>query len=319
MQAAESLNYVVNAHAKALSGQVPGAIALIMREVAGPSLNLVAAGAEQEAAARGRLTLVAATQGHTERERDLVRLMREQNAAAVILVGGAMLDEEYDGRMVEYATSLHAAGSRLVLCGRPLRSDGLPATVVEYDNTGGAFQVVDQLLAAGHRRILHLGGPLLGSSAQERRVGYRRALRAHGVPYDEELDVPGTFHRASGHERIREAISAGLKFTAVFASTDMVALGALAGLREAGLEVPDDVSLVGFDDVLFAAELSPALTTVRVPYEELGRTAVRLALAHQEGTVGDDRMVLGAQLVVRQSVRPRVAPPAPGGEGRDRT
>ncbi|WP_268828110.1 LacI family DNA-binding transcriptional regulator [Streptomyces sp. GQFP] len=303
MAAVESLHYVVNVHAKALSGRVAGPIGLVIQDITGPSLAHVAAGVEQEAATHGRLSLVCATHGDSDREDDLVQLMREQHAAAVVLVGGAVPGEAYHRRMAQYATALDAAGSRLVLCGRPPLPEGLPVTVVHYDNKGGAFQAADHLLTAGHRRILFLGGEPLQSSSEERRAGYRQALRAHDVPYAEELDLSGSYTRGSGYQRTRDVLRAGLDFTAVFAGTDMVAVGALAALREAGLDVPGEVSVVGFDDVPFAADLTPSLTTVRVPYEELGRTAVRLALGRAEQLAGDNHVVLSTQLVIRQSVR----------------
>ncbi|MFJ4833790.1 LacI family DNA-binding transcriptional regulator [Streptomyces sp. NPDC088747] len=304
MAAVESLHYVVNVHAKALSGRVAGPIALVLQDITGPSLAHVAAGVEQEAAARGRLSLVCATHDDPDREDDLVQLMREQHAAAVVLVGGAVMDDAYNGRMAAYARALDAVGSRLVLCGRPPLPSRLPVTVIDYDSRGGAFQAVDHLLDAGHRRVLFLGGDPLVSSAEQRRAGYRQALRAHGVAYAEELDVSGSYTRVSGYQRTRAALERRLDFTAIFAGTDMVAVGALAALREAGLDVPGDVSLVGFDDVPFAADLTPALTTVRVPYEELGRTAVRLALERENRLADDDHVVLSTQLVIRQSVRP---------------
>ncbi|MDT0549941.1 MULTISPECIES: LacI family DNA-binding transcriptional regulator [Streptomyces] len=303
MAAVESLHYVVNVHAKALSGRVAGPIALVLKDITGPSLAHVAAGVEQEAATRGRLSLVCATHGDEQREDDLVQMMREQHAAAVVLVGGSSQDEAYHQRMAEYARALDAAGSRLVLVGRPPLPGDLPVTVVEYDNRGGAFQAADHLLTSGHRRLLFLGGIPGLSTSDQRRDAYVRALRAHGVEYDEELDKPGAYTRVSGYQRTRDALDAGLDFTAIVAGTDMVALGALAALRDAGLDVPRDVSLVGFDDVPFAADLAPSLTTVRVPYEDLGRTAVRLALDREERIAGDDYVILSTQLVIRQSVR----------------
>lgn len=302
MAAVESLHYVVNVHAKALSGRVAGPVALVIKDITGPSLAHVAAGVEQEAADRGRLSLVCATHDDVAREDDLVQLMREQHAAAVLLVGGAVPDEAYVRRMARYAKALDAAGSRLVLVGRPAPAEILPVTVVDYDNRGGAFQAASHLLAYGHRRVLFLGGEDGLSSSDERRAGYRDALRAHGAEQAGELDTSGTYTRASGYARTRDALRAGLRFTAVFAASDMVALGALTALREAGLDVPGDMSVVGFDDVPFAADLTPALTTVRVPYEELGRTAVRMALGRTEALTGDDHVVLGTQLVIRQSV-----------------
>ncbi|MGW3647306.1 LacI family DNA-binding transcriptional regulator [Streptomyces sp. NPDC000878] len=303
MAAVASLHYVVNVHAKALSGRVAGPVALVIKDITGPSLAHVAAGVEQEAADRGRLSLVCATHDDAAREDALVQLMREQHAAAVLLVGGVVPDAAYERRMAGYARALDAAGSRLVLVGRPAPAPDLPLTVVDYDNRGGAFQAASHLLASGHRRVLFLGGETGLSSGDERRAGYRDALRAHGADHVEELDTEGTYTRASGYVRTRDALRAGPEFTAVFAASDMVALGALAALREAGLDVPGDVSVVGFDDVPFATDLTPSLTTVRVPYEELGRTAVRLALEREESLGGEDHVVLGTQLVIRQSVR----------------
>ncbi|MFE7275963.1 LacI family DNA-binding transcriptional regulator [Streptomyces sp. NPDC057623] len=304
MAAVESLHYVVNVHAKALSGRVAGPVALVIKDITGPSLAHVAAGVEQEATSRGRLSLVCSTHGDAARENDLVQLMREQHAAAVVLVGGVVPDDAYHRRMAEYAKALDAAGSRLVLVGRPPLPAGSPATVVEYDNRGGAFQATSHLLAAGHRRILFLGGEPGLSSADERRDGHAAALRAHATADEAELDLPGSYTRTSGYRRVRDALGAGLDFTAVHAGTDAIAVGALAALREAGLRVPHDVSVVGFDDVPYATDLTPALTTVRVPYEELGRTAVRLALDREESVGTDDHVVLSTQLVIRESVRP---------------
>jgi len=307
MAAVDALHYVVNVHAKALSGQVAGPIALVVKDLTGPPLAHVAAGVEQEAADRGRLSLVCATRDDPAREDALVRLARQQHAAAVLLVGGAFLDDAYRRRTTGYARALDAAGSRLVLVGRPPLPDGVPASVVAYDNRAGAFRAASHLLIAGHRRILFLGGERGFSTAEQRRAGFEEALRGHGVAPDAELDVPGPFTRSSGYLRTREALRAGVRFTAVCAGTDMVAIGAIAALKEAGLRVPEDVSVVGFDDVPFAADLTPGLTTVRVPYEELGRTAVRLALRDRSEPDGD-HVVLSTQLVVRRSV----APPAEG-------
>ncbi|GGS60485.1 LacI family transcriptional regulator [Streptomyces griseoviridis] len=304
MAAVKSLHYVVNVHAKALSGRVAGPVALVIKDITGPSLAHVAAGVEQEAASLGRLSLVCATHDDSARENDLVQLMREQHAAAVVLVGSAAPDESYQRRMSEYARALDAAGSRLVLVGRPAPAPGLPVTVVDYDNRGGAFQATSHLLASGHRSVLFLGGEVGLNSPDERRAGYLDALRAHGVALRAEaLDTQGPYTRVSGYARTRDALRNGVEFTAVFAASDMVALGALAALREAGRSVPDDVSVVGFDDVPFATDLTPALTTIRVPYEELGRTAVRLALTRRDAMSDDDRVVLGTQLIIRKSVR----------------
>jgi LacI family transcriptional regulator len=238
--------------------------------------------------------------------------MREQRASAVILIGGAFDDAAYRTRMAEIAHSLDAAGSRLVLCGRPPVGDGIPATVVEYDNEVGAYAVTSHLLSRGHRRIVFLGGDPAFTTTAARLAGYRRALEDHGAPVDPGLiESQVEFTRASGYEHVRARLRSGPPFTAIFAETDIIAGGAMAAIFEAGLSVPEDVSLVGYDDISLATDLRPQLTTVRVPYEELGRSAVRLALELKEGRASsgsEQHAVFGTHVVVRQSV----APPAQG-------
>jgi LacI family transcriptional regulator len=169
-------------------------------------------------------------------------------------------------------------------------------------HVGVSVATVSHLLTSEQQRILCLGGAPEVNTVEQRRAGFLDALRAHGVDYVPELDRPGQYTRNSGYQRIQAALAAGLDFTAVFAGSDMVAIGVLTALREAGKDVPGDVSVVGFDDIPLASDLWPALTTVRVPYEDMGRTAVRLALAHESGD-GDDHVVLSTQLVIRDSVK----------------
>ncbi|MDT0446524.1 LacI family DNA-binding transcriptional regulator [Streptomyces johnsoniae] len=311
LRAVEELDYVANSHARALRGQATESVAFVVNDVRGPSFALVAHGVEEEAARRGRLCLICTTQGHAERELAVVRTMRAQRAGAVILVGGVMDDERYRRRLAEVARSLEASGSRLVLCGRPPIGDGVPATVIEYDNEAGAHAAVSHLLARGHRRIAFVGADPLGTTtATARLAGYRRALREHGGDEDERLVIESDFERDTAHDRIVGSIRGGLAFTAVFAVTDSAAAGALTALNDCGLRVPEDVSLVGYDDVAPATDLRPRLTTVHVPYEELGRAAVRLSLGLREGTISaaDQHLVLGTHLVIRESTAP---PPPP--------
>lgn len=305
LNAVNALDYVVNPHARALAGNRTETVAFVLADVRGPSFSAAAYGVEREANQRGRLCLICTTDGDPDRELTFLRLMREQQASAVIIIGGVHDDEHYRARYGEIARGLHATGSRLVLCGRPPLGPDVPATTVEYDNEGGAYAVITHLLANGHRRILYLGGEPGYTTTAGRLAGYHRALSDFGVAADPDLVVAGEFTRTSGYERTSARLRSDAgRFTAIFAETDMVAAGALAAIEDAGLRVPADVSLVGYDDIELASDLRPRLTTVHVPYEELGRTAVRLALDLREGRSreADQHVVLGTHVVVRQSV-----------------
>lgn len=309
--AVSQLGYVANAHARALAGSTNRTVGIIINDLVDPFYAFIARGVEREATRQGRLCLISCTQGSREQELALIDLLHEQRADAVMLVGGAYEDRAYTAEVGRRARALHASGSTLVLCGRPALESDVPARVVEYDNEGGAFALTDHLIAQGHRRILFLGGPETLSTTIARVAGHRRALELRGLPLEESLVQPGPLSRPFGYERIRELLKERLDFTAVFCANDNVAAGAMQALEMAGLSVPGDVSVAGYDDVPIAQELRPQLTTVRIPLEEMGRQAVRLALG-----VSDESDYLspvqttvrvGTSIVVRQSV----APPTP--------
>jgi LacI family transcriptional regulator len=306
-RAVRELGYVVNAHARALAGNTTRTVGIVVNDVIDPFFAYIARGVEREATSRGRLCLIAATQGDSRRELALVDLLHEQRADAVVLVGGAYDDPTFTRQMTKRAEALAAAGSVLVLCGRPSLGPGVPTVQVSYDNEGGAAAITDYLIGAGHRRILYLGGPTALSTTAARLAGHRRALAARGIPVDPDLIQTGEFGRRFGYHRLRELLAEGIDATAVFAANDMVAAGALEALTEAGLRVPADLSLVGYDDLPVAAEVAPGLTTVHVPLEEMGREAVRLALAGEDtdtNAAPGSSMTVGTHIVTRASVGP---------------
>ena len=305
MRAVKELDYVANAHARALAGSASKSVAIVLNSVISPHYAHVAQGVEAQAAAEGRLCLIGTTGGDPERELAMVKFMREQHAEAVILVGNVVADDKYRERMSQYARALAAVGSRLVLCGRPPLGPDVPAVVVEYDNSGGAFAATSHLLSAGHERILFLGRRPGYTTADGRLDGYRRALAAHRIPHDPALEVEGTMEWHEGHRMMKERLAAGPRdFTAVFALNDLIAGGARQAMADHGLRMPDDVSMVGFDDLPPSLDIN--LTTVHLPHEEIGRTAVRLALEHEARGGAPPHVVLGTHLVIRDSVRPRL-------------
>ncbi|MEU4292761.1 LacI family DNA-binding transcriptional regulator [Kribbella sp. NPDC026596] len=304
MKAVRQLDYVINAQARALGGGGTKTVAFIVHDLVGPAFAYVGQGVEQEATAEGRLCLVCTTHGDAERELELIELMREQQAEAVVLVGGGSNSPSYVERMTQAAWALDKSGSRLVLCGRPPLGPDVPATVVEYDNEGGAYAITSYLLSLGHRDIAFLGAGEPGHSTVDQRLrGFERAHEAHRLPVTPQQTRAITFDRGSGYQATRELLTRGQKFTAVFAATDVVASGVLVALREAGLRVPEDVSVVGYDDIPLARDLTPELTTVHVDHEELGRTAVRYALNRDRHAM-NQHTVIGTHVIIRNSTGP---------------
>lgn len=307
LRAVKDLDYVIDGRARALAGTGPKTVAVIVSSVDSAFYATVAQGVEQEAAARGRLCMVCSHGGDEARELALVQMMREQRSEFVVLVGGAVEDEHYQARLTEYAHGLAAAGSRLVLCGRPAPSPDMPVLVIEYDNEAGAYAVVSHLLSAGHRDILYLGTMPGHTTVEPRIAGYRRALADHGLPRPRNASRAwGSAAATATPPCARSSPTAtAAPFTAVFAGDDQTAAGAMAAMREHGLRTPDDISVVGYNNDGLAQDLNPPLTTVNIPAYELGREAVRLALAETTPRpTTQSRHLLGTHTVLRQSVRP---------------
>ena len=205
---------------------------------------------------------------------------------------------------------LHRDGFPLVLHGQ-LPGTDIPS--VDVDNVRGAIQAVRHLLALGHRRIgLITNAPLAYTSARQRLDGYRQALEEAGLVPDDDLVRFGDFDEESGRRAMSDLLDLPSPPTAVFVASDMVAIGALRAILDRGLRVPEDIAVVGFDDIAAARFVSPPLTTIRVPALGLGWTAGELLIRIIEQDVPNQTQVLlETELIVRQSCG---AQKAKGGE-----
>ena len=177
----------------------------------------------------------------------------------------------------------------------------------------GARGAVEHLIALGHRRIACIANaPVVYTAAHDRLAGYRDALAAAGLDASPELFEEAAFDASSGHAAMAELL-ARTSFDAVFVASDVVALGAIGALREAGLHVPADVSVVGFDDIPLAAYFDPPLTTVRLPAFELGQAAGRALVERHRRPRRPYRTLLPTELIVRASTAsPRALPTGAG-------
>lgn len=178
---------------------------------------------------------------------------------------------------------------------------------VSSDNHGGGVAAARYLLSIGHVRVGLLGGPLDTSTALEREAGFRSALAAAGQPLNEDLCVRGDFAHAAGHEAVRALLDRDDPPTAVFCANDVIAFGALDGARALGVSVPDDLSIVGFDDVEMASWEAYSLTTVRQHLGEMARVGVEYLVQRIDGNAPKRHRHtrLPAELVIRGSTRPR--------------
>lgn len=174
--------------------------------------------------------------------------------------------------------------------------------LVDVENERGAYVAVEHLINLGHKRIGFIAGWEDEPNANERKDGYIQALLDHRLPIQKELMVTGYFEEERGAKAMEKLLSLnpGTRPTAVFAANDLMAIGAMRAIQKTGLKVPDDIAVVGFDDIDIAARVSPALTTIHQPMQDLGEFAAK-SLITNEGDFGPIRKIFGVQLVVRES------------------
>jgi DNA-binding LacI/PurR family transcriptional regulator len=201
-------------------------------------------------------------------------------------------------------------GLPVVLCGLPSGSillSGDQVSCVDADNEGGARAAVEHLLARGRRRVAAIAGPQDMGVGVARLDGYRQALRAAGLPVHEERVGFGDFSEMSGAAAMRALLERDPHLDAVYAASDLMAVGAMRVLRDRGRRIPEDVAVVGFEDSVLARQTEPALTTVHQPVEAMGREMVRLLLARIAGAAPTAVMV-ETHLVERASTVTRLSP-----------
>jgi DNA-binding LacI/PurR family transcriptional regulator len=221
--------------------------------------------------------------------------------AGVLFAGGGFASRTYRDAMRTQIATLRSYGAHAIAL-EP-RGARMPAEIP--DNRGGARQGTEHLLALGHERIAFIDGPAEVLTSRDRLRGHREAIEAAGLAFDERLVTSGGFTEEGGRAALAGLLEAGQRFTAVFASNDAMAIGCMVELRSRGLDIPRDMSLVGFDDIPAVRWFDPPLTTVRVPMEEIGSAGVArllgLLAADGEAAGGHKVNIHPCELVVRAS------------------
>jgi DNA-binding LacI/PurR family transcriptional regulator len=291
--AAQALNFIPSPLARGLASQRSGLLGLLVPDLADPHYPHIASGVEDSARAAELAVLICNTLGSPERLADYLRLLQARHVDAIVLCGGSTLGPD------ELAT-LEASTAPVVLIGRPAEPSRLP--FVSIDNLKAARDATMHLLGGGRTRIVHLAGPASQTTMQDRADGYRRAMAEAGL----EAVVVQT--NGSPEDGLRQAWSlldrpADQRPDAVFAATDRLALAVLATAADLGLKLPDELAVVGFDDLPLAPYFRPALTSVAQPARLLGDLAIQTALQLTSG-LRVEPVVIPAELVVRESSRP---------------
>ena len=293
--AAARLGFVANGIAKALVAGRTCTIGLLAQHFESPFYALALRGVEETLSRAGYGLVVSS--GHWDRreEEQCVQFLRTRQVDGIIVLTGS-LDDRYLARL--------AADLPIVVTGRDLDAPGLHS--LHSNDYAGAFAATRFLLDLGHRRIAHIAGDPSHPDAHDRERGYHDALASAGIEMDPMLVVAGNYHEDSGSALTEALLARGLGFTAIFAANDQMASGATVALHRHGLRVPEDVSIIGFDDLLATRHSMPPRTTVNLFVNELGRRAATAMLDLLAGR----RPTLSApepELIVRASTSPCLA------------
>lgn len=301
-EAIQKLGYRPNAVARNLRRQRTTTLGLILPDAQNPFFAQVAQGIEQVALENGYVVIQCHSDFSKERELKFSETLYVERAAGVLWFPTSS-DGEPARRFAENQVPL-------VLIDRLIPGFDLPSVVA--DNFRGAYLATQHLIDCGHTLIGCIARPSDLSHSQQRIQGYLQALRDHGLPTDENLIVRSGYRPEAGRIAAQELLQRSPRPSAIFAYNDFMAIGALRAAFEKGLRVPDDLAVVGFDNIPQAALTCPALTSVSAPKAELGKHAARLLLDLIRGqAVEQPHIVLGVELVVRETTvrsdRPHVA------------
>ena len=296
LEAMDALNYRPNVLAQGLRGGETHTIGLVVPDNANPFFAEVSRAVEDVGFGRGYSVILCNTGDDLERERAYIDVLVAKQVDGIIFIAA--------GDHHEHLDELARRNVPLVLADRDV--DLTDADVVLVNNERGGYEATQHLLSLGHRRIGCIAGPSEATPSADRVEGYLRALRDGGIHVEASAIETGDFRYQGGEAAARRLLERAERPTAIFACNDLMAIGALRAVRSAGLSVPDDISVVGYDDIPLASAMSPALTTVAQPVDELGGLSTELLLSRiEDGSMGTaQRITLETTLVVRGSSGP---------------
>lgn len=291
---AQEMGYVPSAIGRGLATQSTRTIGVVVTTIADPFVAEVVRGVEEQAMDWGYSVFLAQSAAQPQREIAAVRLLHENRVAGVIVTSSRVGER--------YLPLLEGMRVPIVLINN--EQAGEYVWFVAIDDRQGGRLASEHLIGLGHRRIGYISGWPEASSSRDRQQGYEKALHSAGLVTDADCIAAGNGRVDGGYEAMRELLARPRRPTAVFCYNDATAIGALHALYQAGVEVPGEISVMGFDDIAMAAYTTPPLTTIAQPKYEMGQQAMRMLLDLLEGGKQVQNVVLQGKLVVRGSCGP---------------
>ncbi|AMX82223.1 LacI family transcriptional regulator [Geobacillus subterraneus] len=293
LEAIRKLNYQPNMLARQLRKLETKTILVVVPDITNTFFSKVLRGIEHVAIENDYEVLLGDTGNNIERESGYLNILRQRKADGMILL---------TARLESHVLEEIASEFPVVLACEYLEGSTIPT--VSIDNISSARKATEYLIHLGHRRIGFISGPLNVILSRDRLKGFRQAMAQHGIPVESFLVQEGDFSFESGYNMMMKFLALDQPPTAVFASNDEMAIGAIKAIKSKGLRVPDDISVVGFDDIQFASIYEPALTTISQPMFEIGKKAMELLIKLiNKDELEKSQYILEDQLVIRETCK----------------
>jgi len=292
LEAAQALSFRPNRAARDLRVRSSRAVGVLIPDIENPFFTSLVCGIEEVLGKTDYSLLLSNYNEDPELEERRLEVFRAEGVRGLIFAASRAPSRLY--------TELAKAGMALTAVSR--ETSRLPVDQVTVANQEGAYAATSHLIELGHKRIAMINGPLALTTARDRQAGYEQALREAGMSLDERLVIHSAFKQAGGQAAMRQLLLSAVRPTAVFAGSNLLTLGALQAIHELGWAIPNDIAIVGFDEMPWAMSLRPPLTTVAQPAFDVGRTAAELLLARvREPGLPRRQVVLETKLIVRSS------------------
>ncbi|MEM5493011.1 LacI family DNA-binding transcriptional regulator [Hoeflea sp. AS16] len=288
---ADACGYRPNVRARNFRAQKTMAVLIVVRDISNSFYLEVFKGVERVARQAGYSVLMANTEGDIEREAEYFEMLRDGLADGMILMTGVV---------PEAVQRRRDACENVVVALEMIEDFSGPQILI--DNEASAQAAVNHLLALGHTRIAHIAGPIPEGMSVRRRAGYRLAMQQAGLEIPDEYECHGEFNMQSGERCARALLDCKHPPTAIFAASDEIAFGAIRHAHQRGLKTPQDLSVIGFDNIAFSEAFLPSLTTISQPRLDIGERAMSVLLDVMNGKAAPgDPTILPTELIVRES------------------
>ena len=276
--AMKELGYRPNSTAQSLASKRSNSVGILVPELHGPFFGAMLSNIELELRLAGKHVIITAGHSDSEREKEGMEFLESRTCDALILFVFAISDE--------HIKAVRESTIPVVVIGRLIA--GMEEDCISLDNEHGGYIAARSLIESGHRQLACISGPLWKSDGQERFAGYKRALAKSGLTFDPQLVVEGDYEEPSGRKGMEQLLQTGIPFTGLACANDVMAAGAIAIARDHGMNIPDDLSVIGFDNVFFTRYMHPQLSTVDYPIETMGQMAARCVLRDVYGATDLD-------------------------------